>query len=387
MEIENHRSELDKLQKVWQTLAQDDPMWAILSDPEKRGRKWNRNEFFETGTREIRALFQTLEKHDIRYATRAALDFGCGLGRLTQALAPYFETAYGVDISAEMIQRAAEMNAYGNRCRYVLNTAEDLRQFSNAQFSFIYSMIVLQHIPPPLSESYLREFFRVLEPNGLLIFQLPSVPVSQATVREEGWSASIQLPQSKLVVPTGTRYRLPVTVHNTSSLAWERKPGSIIALGNHWLTSEGAIIRLDDGRTILQATVQPGEAVELVLEIIVPQIPGYYVLELDLVEEGVSWFGPKGSRTTRLVVEAHDSNSPTQEPPLATMTTNIRQQSRATENLGHVAECFSMYCIPRARVLEVMRRADGYLEYIHPTDCAPGFLSYFYFARKISNCG
>ena len=78
-----------------------------------------------------------------------------------------------------MIQRAAEMNAYGNRCRYVLNIAEDLRQFSNAQFSFIYSMIVLQHIPPPLSESYLREFFRVLEPNGLLIFQLPSVPVSQ----------------------------------------------------------------------------------------------------------------------------------------------------------------------------------------------------------------
>ena len=68
MEIENHRSELDKLQKVWQALAQDDPMWAILSDPEKRGRKWNRNEFFETGTREIRALFQTLEK--TRYSLR-----------------------------------------------------------------------------------------------------------------------------------------------------------------------------------------------------------------------------------------------------------------------------------------------------------------------------
>lgn len=382
METQNHRSKLDKLQKVWQALAQDDPMWAILSDPEKRGRKWNRDEFFETGTREIRALFETLEKQDIRYATRAALDFGCGLGRLTQALAPYFEKVYGVDISPEMIERATEMNAYADRCRYLLNTAEDLRQFSNHQFSFIYSMIVLQHIPPDLSESYLREFFRVLEPDGLMIFQLPSRTISQDTVPEQGWSARIQVSQPKLVIPAATRYRLPVTVHNTSALAWKGRSGAVIALGNHWLTPEGAIIKLDDGRTILPTPVPSGETLELVLEITAPETAGTYLLELDLVQEGLSWFGAKGSPTTRLVVETRESCSPTPESPLAAATSNIPQQSGAGERVGHVVECFSMYCLPRSRVLDVLHAAGGYLEYIHPIDCAPGFLSYVYFARK-----
>ena len=357
-------------------------MWAILSDPEKRGRRWNRDEFFETGTREIRALFETLKAHDIRYATRAALDFGCGLGRLTQALAPHFEKVYGVDISAEMIARATEMNAYGDRCRYLLNTVEDLRQLSDHQFSFIYSMIVLQHIPPDLSESYLREFFRVLEPEGLVIFQLPSVTVSEHTVPEQGWSARIQVPQSKLVISAGTCYRLPVTVHNTSPLSWTREFGIVIALGNHWLTPEGVIIRLDDGRTILPTPIPSGETVELVLKITAPQTAGTYLLELDLVREGVSWFGAKGSPTTRLVVETCDSSSPIPESQLAAVANNISQQSGAGERIDHVVEGFSMYCVPRQRVLELVRRAGGYLEYIDPADCAPGFLSYVYFARK-----
>jgi hypothetical protein len=75
---------------------------------------------------------------------------------------------------------------------------------------------------------------------------------------------------------------------------------------------------------ILPTAVASGATVELVIEITLPQIAGTYLLELDLVEEGVFWFGQKGSRTMRLVVEARDSNSPTPEPPLATSTSNIR---------------------------------------------------------------
>ena len=97
-----------------------------------------------------------------------ALDFGCGVGRLTQALASRFASCVGVDISQEMIRKAESLNQYAH-CRYLVNS--DVRlPFADGSFSFIYTNITLQHVPRRLSESYLREFVRVLEPGGLLVF-------------------------------------------------------------------------------------------------------------------------------------------------------------------------------------------------------------------------
>jgi ubiquinone/menaquinone biosynthesis C-methylase UbiE len=96
------------------------------------------------------------------------LDFGCGVGRLTQALARRFAACTGVDISEEMIRKAEAINRYPH-CSYLANSATTL-PFADATFGFIYSNIVLQHVPPRFSEQYLREFVRVLAPGGLLVF-------------------------------------------------------------------------------------------------------------------------------------------------------------------------------------------------------------------------
>jgi SAM-dependent methyltransferase len=76
-----------------------------------------------------------------------------------------------------MIQRAtavAAVAADSTRCRFVLNAAPDLRLFEDARFDFVYSRIVLQHIPPALVRGYLPEMLRVLAPGGVLLFQLPT---------------------------------------------------------------------------------------------------------------------------------------------------------------------------------------------------------------------
>ena len=44
---------LNTVQRYWDGQANVDPMWAILTDPEKAGRRWNPDEFFATGVREI----------------------------------------------------------------------------------------------------------------------------------------------------------------------------------------------------------------------------------------------------------------------------------------------------------------------------------------------
>jgi hypothetical protein len=55
----------------------------------------------------------------------------------------------------------------------VLNERDDLSIFADGAFDFVFSFLVLQHMPPPLAESYLREFVRVLKPGGIGYFQMP----------------------------------------------------------------------------------------------------------------------------------------------------------------------------------------------------------------------
>ncbi|MEO7862527.1 MAG: hypothetical protein ABIU05_19265 [Nitrospirales bacterium] len=45
--------ELNELQKNWNQLGKQDPLWAILTQQDKKGNKWTPDEFFETGRREI----------------------------------------------------------------------------------------------------------------------------------------------------------------------------------------------------------------------------------------------------------------------------------------------------------------------------------------------
>ncbi|MET0447396.1 MAG: class I SAM-dependent methyltransferase, partial [Aeromicrobium sp.] len=107
-------------------------------------------------------------------ARSAALDFGCGAGRLTQALARRFDRADGVDIAASMIALAEEHNPDSSRAVFHLNERADLSLFEDASFDLVLSVVVLQHMNNSLKESYLREFFRVLRPGGVALFTVPS---------------------------------------------------------------------------------------------------------------------------------------------------------------------------------------------------------------------
>ena len=122
-----------------------------------------------TGDAEIETVISHLTRINcIPDNNGAALDFGCGVGRLTQPLAQHFASCVGVDISPQMIQKAESLNRYAH-CRYVTNSDTRL-PFADASFSFIYSNIVLLHVPQRFAEQYLRNFVRVLAPGGVLVF-------------------------------------------------------------------------------------------------------------------------------------------------------------------------------------------------------------------------
>jgi SAM-dependent methyltransferase len=160
-------------QHYWEYHALTDPMWAILTDPTKTGGRWTPEEFFATGLQEITDVMAKADRWGLPLQRKRALDFGCGVGRLTQALGDRFERVTGVDISPTMLELARKYNRHGDRCEFVWNAEPNLRLFADRSFDMIYSNITLQHIVPRHTRNYLREFLRLLAPGGLLLFQIP----------------------------------------------------------------------------------------------------------------------------------------------------------------------------------------------------------------------
>jgi len=166
--------DLKTLQDNWNNLGETDPLWAVLSDPHKQDKKWQINDFFIHGEKEIENVMKYIKSLGITVSSQKALDFGCGVGRLTQALAQYFDQVYGVDIAPSMIELAKQYNRYENKCLYYLNDTNKLELFADESFDFVYTKITLQHVKPEYSKNYIKEFLRILAPKGLLIFQIPS---------------------------------------------------------------------------------------------------------------------------------------------------------------------------------------------------------------------
>ena len=166
---------LRRHRRDWEDLGDLDPCWAILAYPERRFGRWDHDEFFRSGAVEIARLAVDMQRLGYPVRRERALDFGCGVGRLTRALAPHFRHCHGVDVSAPMIAAAAKLNAELSNCEFVLNGHPDLRMFPAGHFDLIYSVLVLQHLPTRAAiAAYVADFARVLAPGGLLVCQIPS---------------------------------------------------------------------------------------------------------------------------------------------------------------------------------------------------------------------
>lgn len=157
----------------WESAGERNPFGVILTGADRAPRDWNVAEFFETGVRDVNRLMAELEGIAPQLLRRSALDFGCGVGRITRALSSHFNTALGIDVARSMVAAARRLNATSDRCEFRANRSSRLRGIASNRFDLVYSRLVLQHIPPPSVRRYIPEFVRVLAPRGVLMFQLP----------------------------------------------------------------------------------------------------------------------------------------------------------------------------------------------------------------------
>jgi SAM-dependent methyltransferase len=173
-----------KYQEEWEKNARLDPLYAILSAPEGRGGQWSREDFFATGDEEIERVFAQIATIGANPArNHRFLDFGCGVGRASQALGRRFSSGIGIDISPRMIELARSYGESMSHITFVQNAAENLHLVESGTISFVYSHIVLQHVSVMLQRAYIGEFGRVLEPGGVAAFQIPVEDTAPATAR------------------------------------------------------------------------------------------------------------------------------------------------------------------------------------------------------------
>lgn len=167
---------LTDVARRWTELGSSEPMWAALTDGS--GRQWDRAEFLANGHREIEVLLGVLETLRVPVRRGVSLDFGCGPGRLSSGLAEAgFETVIGVDVAPTMVAFARELVQQPDRCRFVVNETDRLDAVEDNSVDLVYTARVLQHMPAELSHQYIREFYRVARPGGVVVFQLPYEPV------------------------------------------------------------------------------------------------------------------------------------------------------------------------------------------------------------------
>ena len=299
--------ELRELGRHWEKFGKTDPLWAVLSAPGKRHGRWDKDAFFESGRVEIERILERVDKAAAaagRQVTRGrALDFGCGVGRLTQALGGAFDRCDGVDIAPSMVELAREWNAHGDRCTYHVNDRDDLSLFPDGTFDFVYTAHVLQHMEPRFSRRYVDEFFRLLAPGGMALFEMVTEPVVGATeaLPDDAFRAELTVDAVPEILQPGEHALVDVRVRNAGPATFPatgREGWYQVSVGNHWLDAGGTQVVVDDGRAALPEDVAPGASVQLELEVTAPDARGAYRLEVDCVQEGVAWFADRGSTTS-----------------------------------------------------------------------------------------
>ncbi|WP_236700686.1 class I SAM-dependent methyltransferase [Allosalinactinospora lopnorensis] len=216
---------LDEVRRDWTRLGSAEPLWAVCVDPAKRSGGWDDDGFLASGRREVEKAMDRLDGLGIRPGRDRALDFGCGAGRLSNALAGYFDTVTGVDISEPMLAEARRLDRSGGRIEFRLNDGPDLAAFADGSFDLVYCDLVLQHLPPDLAAGYLREFTRVVRPSGAMVIGVPGREARTfkgLVFRYAPW------PLIRVAQRTLLRYPAPMRMH---TLPPERLAGLLAAGG------------------------------------------------------------------------------------------------------------------------------------------------------------
>ena len=163
------RAERDR----WERLARD-PYYAVLNVEENRGAALAedvRARFAKSGDEDMARTFDDIRRWITpSFAPMRAVDFGCGVGRLTIPIARVARQVTGIDISETMLDEARRnAEALGIHNATFTTSVEYFDQPGDARepVDFVHAYIVFQHMPPKAGQWVADALVGELAPGGI----------------------------------------------------------------------------------------------------------------------------------------------------------------------------------------------------------------------------
>jgi SAM-dependent methyltransferase len=159
-------------------LGETEPHWSVLTADRFRAANiaTTKQEFYRTGEEVIGTVWRVLARAGVQPdADAIGFELGCGVGRLTIPLSARVGRIVAADISAPHLRLAAQAIAEAKRPNIDLRHLVRLADLDTLpELDFFFSLIVLQHNPPPVMGALLRKLLGRLRPGGIAYFQIPT---------------------------------------------------------------------------------------------------------------------------------------------------------------------------------------------------------------------
>jgi SAM-dependent methyltransferase len=179
----------------WNHLATQDPYYAVWTDERFRSQRLDetaRRAFFASGEEHVEDILAIIRRRLLPdFAPRRALDFGCGVGRVTLPLARRCDEVVGVDVADAMLRLAEENCRYSGAANVRLVRGDDHLSGVTGTFDLIHSHIVFQHIPVQRGLALLDRLLERLAEGGVgvLHFTSDGLAARQQRDRAHPWRA------------------------------------------------------------------------------------------------------------------------------------------------------------------------------------------------------
>lgn len=168
----------DRIAKVWNDLGESEPHWSVLSDPQFYAANIAATEaaFYASGFGARDTLLAFFARNGIAPdPSLTVLELGCGVGRISHALAASFAHVTGVDISQAHLALAARHCAGNGIANVEFRRLSDVASIASLPSAdILFSLIVLQHNPPPVMHALLDALLSKVNPGGYAFFQVPT---------------------------------------------------------------------------------------------------------------------------------------------------------------------------------------------------------------------
>jgi SAM-dependent methyltransferase len=166
------------VERVWSTLGATEPHYSVLTDQRFKSGQFTEHaeEFYASGSSSLHSFKQTLRRNSIDLSQfRDCFELGCGVGRITLRLAEIFPKVIAADVSTPHLELARSALTSVADAVVEFRKLESVKSLDSLpNFDVFYSLIVLQHNPPPLIGVLLKAVLSKLRDGGIAYFQVPT---------------------------------------------------------------------------------------------------------------------------------------------------------------------------------------------------------------------